>query len=219
MARVAAARGIPLAIDGAQSLAQFPIDIAATGAAFFTASGHKFLMGPKRTGLLYVRRDWIARLRPTVVGAYSDESWSMPERRLALRAAAQRFEYGTQNDALVYGLEAAADLVETVGLDRIWAHNRALAERCREGLVAIAGVEIAGPHEAAARSAILSFRLRGRSAQEVAGELGRRRQRVRVVSEAGLDAIRVSFHVCNDGSHVSRLIEDVARLTGGTPRP
>ena len=210
--RLAAPRGIRVALDGAQSLCQFPIDIAQSGADFYTASGHKFLMGPKRTGILYVRRDRLDQLAPTTVGAYSDASWSMPERRLALRPNAQRYEYGTQNDALVYGLEAAADLVAAVGLEAIWQHNRALVERCRDGLATIDGVDLLSPADADARSAILSFRLRGRVNSEVAAELGRRRLRVRSVTEAGLDAVRVSFHVCNDRDQVARLLEEVGRL-------
>jgi selenocysteine lyase/cysteine desulfurase len=211
--RLAAERGAWFALDGAQSLAQFPIDIHATGADFYTASGHKWLMGPKRTGLLYVRRDRLGQLTPSIVGAYSDTSNSLADRQLALQPNAQRFEYGTQNDALVYGLEAALDFVAALGLHAIAASNRELADVFLEGLREVPGVHVLTPAEPAAASAIVTFRLVGRDNREVASALTRRRHRVRSVTEAGLDAVRASFHVCNSRAQVRELliaVEDIA---------
>jgi selenocysteine lyase/cysteine desulfurase len=208
--RLAAERRLWFALDGAQSLGQFPIDIAATGAHAFTASCHKWLMGPKRTGLLWVRRDRLADLASVVVGAYSDQSNSLADRQLTLRRDAQRFEYGTQNDALVYGIEAACDFVQGLGLPHIWEHNRQLAETFRAALERQPHVELVSPSDAASRSAIVTFRLAGRDNRQVAAALTARRLRVRSVTEAGLDAVRASFHVCNTDGHVAALAEAVA---------
>jgi cysteine desulfurase / selenocysteine lyase len=211
--RLAAERRAWFALDGAQSLAQFPIDIRALGADFYTASCHKWLMGPKRTGLLYVRRDRLGELQSTLVGAYSDRSNSLVDRELTLQPTAQRFEYGTQNDALVYGLEAALDFVGALGLPAIESHNRALTDACLEGLRDVPGVQVITPSDPAARSAMVTFRLLGRDNREVANALTRRRHRVRSVTEAGLDAVRASFHVCNTKAQVEELliaVEDIA---------
>jgi selenocysteine lyase/cysteine desulfurase len=216
--RLAADRRLWFALDGAQSLAQFPIDVAGTGAHFYTASCHKWLMGPKRTGLLYVRRDRLGDLAPTVVGAYSDLSNSLVDRQLALRPDAQRFEFGTQNDALVYGIEAAVDFVNLLGLRAIEDHNRDLADACRTGLGAIRGVEVLAPREAASRSAMVTFHLPGRDNRQIASALTGRRLRVRSVTEARLDAVRASFHVCNTLDQVRALVAAVASLAG-TTRP
>jgi len=204
------------ALDGAQSLCQFPIDIEASGADFYTASGHKFLMGPKRTGILYVRRDRLERLAPSIVGAYSDQSHSLAARELALRPSAQRFEFGTQNDALIYGLEAAADFVEAIGLPEIWVHNQRLTKTCHDRLREVPGATILSPAETASRSAMVTFALAGRDNRQVAGELGRRRLRVRSVTEAGLDAVRVSFHVHNHAEEVDRLVAAVREMAAET---
>jgi selenocysteine lyase/cysteine desulfurase len=214
--RMAAERGIWFALDGAQSLAQFPIDIAATGAHSFTASCHKWLMGPKRTGILYVRRDRLPALASSVVGAYSDQANSLSDRQLTLRSDAQRFEYGTQNDALVYGIEAAADYVQALGLERVWEHNRRLADAFRAGLEKSPRVELLTPADAAARSAIVTFRLRGRDNRQVASGLSAKRLRVRSVTEAGLDAVRASFHVCNNETQVDSLLAAVNDLATTT---
>ena len=213
--RLAAERRIWFALDGAQSLAQFPIDIASSGAHFYTASAHKFLMAPKRTGILYVRQDAIHTLVPTIVGAYSDQETSLAERRLTLRANAQRYEYGTQNDAQIYGLEAALDFVERLGLAHVWEHNRRLADVCLEGLRPIPGVELLSPPDGASRSAMVTFRLVGRDNREVANMITRRRHRVRSVTEGGLDAVRASFHVCNTEEQVREMVHAVEDIADG----
>ncbi len=212
IARLAASRGVLFALDGAQSLCQFPIDIKAAGVDFYAASGHKFLLGPKRTGILYVRKDRLAALTPTTVGAYSEQAASLATRRLELRPNAQRYEYGTQNDALIYGLEAAADFISSIGLPEIWAHNRALAEAAFARLGSVPGVKILSPAEAAFRSAMVSFTLPGRDYRQVAAALAARHLRIRVVGE--LEAIRASFHVYNDADEVDRLVAAVGELSG-----
>jgi selenocysteine lyase/cysteine desulfurase len=203
------------ALDGAQSLAQFPIDIHAIGADFYAASCHKWLMGPKRTGLLYVRRDRLEQLAPSIVGAYSDASNSLADRRLALQPTAQRFEFGTQNDATIYGLEAALDFVAGLGLPGIEAHNRALSNAFLAGLRDVPGVQVLTPGDPAARSAMVTFRLLGRDNGVVADALVRRRHRVRSVREAGLDAVRASFHLCNTAQQVEELLIAVDDIAAG----
>jgi selenocysteine lyase/cysteine desulfurase len=214
IARVSARRDVPLALDGAQSWAQLPFDLGTLGAHFFAASGHKWLLGPKRTGVLWIRHDRVASAVPTTVGAYSDAESSLGERRLVLRPNAQRFEYATQNDALIYGVEAAADYLQTITPGRAWAHNRALAERCAAGLAGLRSVELLSPREPAWRTAIIAFRMAGRDNRQVAAELIRRRFRVRSVTEAGLDAVRASFHVYNSDRDVDRLVLAVQELSG-----
>ena len=213
--RVAAERKLWYALDGAQSLAQTPIDIGAIGAHFYTASGHKWLMGPKRTGILYVRKDHQDLLVPTVVGAYSDKSNSLAARELTLQPTAQRYEYGTQNDALVYGLESAVDFVRALGLDEIARHNQALTEICVEGLKKVPGLQLLSPPAPPARSAMVTFRVVNRDNREVAATLVRRGHRVRSVTEAGLDAVRCSFHVCNDERQVHLLVEAIEDYVNG----
>jgi selenocysteine lyase/cysteine desulfurase len=215
--QLAAAHGIDFALDGAQSWAHLAFDLGATGAHYYAASGHKWLLGPKRTGVLWVRNDRIVSSTPTIVGAYSEHSSSLPDRTITLRSTAQRFEYGTQNDALIYGVEAAADFVTALGLPAIWAHNHALAEQCVAEVRRIPGVRLLSPTEAADRSAIVTFAVTGRDNRQVASALVRQRLRVRSVTEAGLDAIRASFHVCNDSSEVARLLDTLRAIVKSGP--
>ena len=210
--RLARDRHITFALDGAQSLGHVPFDISETAAHYYAASCHKWVMGPKRTGLLYVHPDRQATAMPTVVGAYSDEASNLLARTLRLRPNAERFEYGTQNNALIYGVEAAVDYISRIGLPALWHRNTALAERCRTGLQQIKGVDILSPADAPSRTAILTFRIGDRDNRTVASALVARRLRVRSVTEGGLDAVRASFHVCNDEAQIDRLVAAVAEI-------
>jgi selenocysteine lyase/cysteine desulfurase len=208
-------RNLTLAVDGAQSWCHIPFDLGATGAHYFTASGHKWILGPKRTGILWVRHDRIAATEPSIVGAYSETASSLPDRTITLRPTAQRFEFGTQNDALIYGLGAAAAFITQLGPDRVWQHNRALAERCVDGLRQLRGVEVLSPRDVSDRSAIITCRVPGRDNRQVASALTSQGIRVRSVTEAALDGVRVSFHVCNDTQDVDRFVTALGRLIAG----
>ncbi len=212
IAALARGKGIWFALDGAQAPVCIPFDIVGTGADFYTSSTHKWLMGPKRTGFLYVRQGLLDSLRPVIAGAYSSERNDILTRDMALHPTAQRYEYGTQNDALFFALGAALDFVNAIGLERIWRHNHALAERFYHGLQQIPGAEILSPQEEAYRTAMISVRVHGHTYAEVNEQLAKSKIRVRPVTEGGLNCIRVSFHICNDDTEVTKLLDVLATL-------
>jgi len=209
---LARSRGLWYGLDGVQAVAQMPVDVSATGADFYAISGHKWVMGPKRTGVLFVRESLLETLRPTVVGAYSDAANDLEKRELTLQPTAQRYEYATQNDALFYGLEEAMDFVQTIGVAAIQKHNRALAEEFYTRLGEPPGIEILSPAEQQYRSAMITFRVAGRKNGKICSELTKRKFRVRSVGEAGLDGIRVSFHVYNDRNQLERLVSEIEKV-------
>jgi selenocysteine lyase/cysteine desulfurase len=209
---LARAKGIWYALDGVQAIAQMPLELKETGVDFYAVSGHKWMMGPKRTGILYVREERLEQLRPLVVGAYSDRLNDMEARKLEFHPTAQRYEYATQNEALFYGLAEAADFVGYIGVGRIWERNRRMAEMFHSGLRRIRSIEILSPQEESCRSSMITFRFAGRENGPLCAELTGKGLRVRGVGEAGLDAIRVSFHVYNDEEEVERLLAEISKL-------
>jgi selenocysteine lyase/cysteine desulfurase len=212
IAKLARSRGIWFAMDGAQAPVCVPFDIVDTGVDFYTSSTHKWLMGPKRTGFLYVRQGMLDALRPVTAGAYSSERNDVGTLELSLHPTAQRYEYGTQNDALFFALGAAIDFVDTIGMPRIWAHNHALAEKFHKGLQEMAGVEILSPREEAYRTAMISFRMKSHTYQQINEHLAKAKIRVRPVTEGGLNCIRVSFHVCNHDPEVDAILAALRAL-------
>jgi cysteine desulfurase/selenocysteine lyase len=173
------------------------------------------MLGPKRTGILYVREDLLDTLRSTVVGTYSDQMVNMEERTLELHRSAQRYEFGTQNEALFYGLDVAARFISAIGLDAISAHNQHLANLLWQGLQGMPGLEVLSPREERFRSSMITFRFQNHDYRQACTALSKKRIRVRPVGEAGLNAIRVSCHIYNNEDEIARLLSEVGGLARG----
>jgi selenocysteine lyase/cysteine desulfurase len=212
--RLARARGLWFALDGAQAVGQMPVNIDEYGVDFYTLSGHKWLLGPKRTGILYVRKELLETLRPCTVGAYSDQEYDIRKRTLRLYPTAQRYEYATQNAALFYGLGVAIDFINLIGIPAIWRRNRGLAEMFYRGLCQIPAARILSPSQEKYRTAMITFKLPGTDYRQAAVHFNEKRIRVRIVPEVGLEAIRVSFHLYNSEADVARILEEIRYLAG-----
>ncbi len=208
--QLAKKKNIWFAVDGAQAAGSMPMNIKECQVDFYTASGHKWTLGPKRTGVLYVKEEMLDVLKPMTVGAYSDNGYDILKGKLDFQPSAQRYEYGTQNESLFRGMKTGVDFIKAIGLDRIKKHNRELAEIFYDGLLNIPDVEIVSPEEKKYRSSIISFRVKGKDFKELASFLtASKRIRVRVVSEAGLNSVRASFHVYNNKEEVEKIIQEI----------
>lgn len=203
-------RKILYAVDGAQTVGTMPLDLNALNVDFYACCGHKWMLGPKRTGLLFVKKESLSLLHPMTVGAYSDLTHDLMKGELTFRNDAGKFEYGTQNESLFTGLKTAAEFLSAIGLEKIRDHNRSLAEQFYQGLAKIPGVEILSPAEEEFRTSMITFRLKNKGFQETANYLtSEKRIRVRVVPEAGVNGVRVSFHVYNQDFEVDRILAEL----------
>ncbi|MCP5049962.1 MAG: aminotransferase class V-fold PLP-dependent enzyme [bacterium] len=206
--QLAKSRGIWFALDGAQAIGQIPVNLQEIGADFYAASGHKWLLGPKRTGILYVREELLDLVEPTTIGAYSNGDFNFEQRTLKLHPTAQRYEYGTHNDALIYGLESAVDFISTIGIKTIQQHNKQLSESFYKKLekTNIPNLRILSPTEEKYRSSMITFKLEGKNNIKICRSITNQKFRVRYVPEANLNAIRASFHVYNNMEEVNGLV-------------
>lgn len=213
MAQLCRDRGIILVLDGAQAPGQIPVNLNELACSFYVASGHKWLLGPKGTGFLYVRDEWLDRWKPSYVGAYSDTGFDLASGGFERLRPASASEYGTRSTPLLVGFGAAFDFLSSLGLDPVTARGAHLATMMRDGLAPLPGVEIITPQGASA--AILSFRLppSGGSPGEWCNRLrADHNLRLRPVTEAGLMAVRASTHVFNTEEEVQRLVEVLGSL-------
>jgi len=209
LGELAARHGLWYFVDGAQAPGAMPVDLPSLQCHAYATSGHKWLMGPKGTGLLFVREDALDVIRARWVGAYSCGWDGNPEADLQFVPTAQRYEYGTPNAPLEIGLGAAIDFVSDIGLETIQRRDRALATVTYEGLVGL-GTQLLSPADAAQRSALTTFHFPGRDQGEIQHFLGQEYAiRGRRVHEGGLDAIRVATHVFNTFAEIERLLEGV----------
>lgn len=132
-------RGIYVHVDGAQVWGAMALDLTALGVDSFSASAHKWYMGPKEVGLLYVKKSNIERIWPNIIGADwgNGADTSLP--------GARKFEsLGQRDDAAIAALGVAAEIHNTIGPKRIENRIVALAQRLKSGMDA-AGLKLVSP--------------------------------------------------------------------------
>jgi selenocysteine lyase/cysteine desulfurase len=219
LGRACRERGILFFVDAIQSLGVVPLDVRRLGIGALAVDGRKWLMGPPGGGFLYVAPEWLDRVRPPLAGAWSVRNpedlmqyrgWIDGEGQLdldlRLAEGARRMEAGFPNVIGAAGLDAALELGETIGRERVHGHIAELVRRFVEGLSA-AGLPVRGPRHAGERAGIVSFEVPVR-ATDLFRELVRRGFSISV--RDGL--LRVSPHVYNTADEVDRLLELLPRL-------
>ncbi|WP_159997584.1 aminotransferase class V-fold PLP-dependent enzyme [Roseomonas sp. 18066] len=211
--RIARVHGIPYLLDACQAVGQMPVDVAAIGCDMLSATGRKFLRGPRGTGFLYVRRDWLRRMQPVVIDHFAAPWTGRGE--YTLREDARRFENWENNYAGRLGLGIAVDYALDIGLENIADRCRLLSTRLRDGLATIPGAQLRdlGPHPAA----IVSFSLEGRAADAVKASMAAKGINISTSSPGStlLDAearslpllVRASPHCYNSEEEIDRLLE------------
>ena len=210
--RVARAAGVPFLLDACQSVGQMPVDVEAIGCDMLSATGRKFLRGPRGTGFLYVRRPWIERLEPPFLDLRA-ATWTTPE-RYEIRADARRFETWESFVAGRLGLAAAADYATGLGLDAIWARVRELADTLRARLATLPGARVRDLGRT--RCGIVTFTIDGRDPEEIKTTLGRAGINATTSSAAStrldmtrrrLDkVVRLGVHYYNTETEIDRLV-------------
>jgi selenocysteine lyase/cysteine desulfurase len=213
--RIARAHGIPYLLDACQAIGQMPVDVQALGCDMLSATGRKFLRGPRGTGFLYVRRQLLRTLEPPVIDHFA-APWTAVD-RYSLRPDARRFETWENNYAARLGLGVAIDYALALGLPAIEARCRALAARLRDQLRTLPGLTIhdLGPHP----SAIVSFSVAGLEAEPIKARLAAAGINVSTskASSTLLDAtarrlptlVRASPHYYNTEAELDRLVRGI----------
>jgi selenocysteine lyase/cysteine desulfurase len=218
--RIARAHGIPYLLDACQAVGQMPVDVEALGCDILSATGRKFLRGPRGTGFLYVRRSLLQTIEPPMIDHFS-AVWVARD-RYELRDDARRFETWENNYAARAGLGVAVDYALDIGMAAIEQRCRHLSGRLREGLRALDGVTIRDLGRNP--SAIVSFTIDGRKAPAVvaaAAEAGitigaSNPSSTRIDAETrGLPPlVRASPHYYNTDEDVDRLVAFCGGLIG-----
>jgi selenocysteine lyase/cysteine desulfurase len=127
--RVARKHGVPYLLDACQAAGQMRIDVDELGCDFLSATGRKFLRGPRGTGFLYVREHWLNTLEPAMIDHFG-APWVARD-QYQLRDDARRFETWENSYALRSGLGAAFDYLNSIGIDAIEERVSALSNQCR----------------------------------------------------------------------------------------
>ena len=218
--RIARAAGIPFLLDACQSAGQLPLDVDALGCDMLSATGRKFLRGPRATGFLYVRRDLLERLEPPFLDLHA-ATWTGRD-CYEIRGDARRFENWETNFAGKIGLGVAVDYALGFGLEAIARRVQGLAAELRQRLSDLPGVRVRD--KGRERSGIVTFTLEGLPAEEVKSALARRRINTSTstvsstrldMEERGIEAmVRASVHYYNNEEEIERFVTALAELPG-----
>jgi cysteine desulfurase/selenocysteine lyase len=213
---LAHARGIPVLVDGAQSVSHLDVDVQALGCDFFVCSGHK-VYGPTGVGVLYGREELLERMPPWQGGG--DMIASVTLERSTWAPVPAKFEAGTPPIAEVIGLGAALDYVQSVGRPAIAAWEDGLLRLATAAVSAIPGVRLVGT--ARRKASVLSFVVDGVHAHDVGTILDDEGVAVRaghhcaqpVMQRLGVPAtVRASFAFYNTPSEVDVLARALDRV-------
>ncbi|WP_404934194.1 aminotransferase class V-fold PLP-dependent enzyme [Nitratireductor sp. L15S-10] len=219
---VANRHGVPFLLDACQSVGQMPINAKALGCTMLSATGRKYLRGPRGTGFLWVDRASLHALQPHALDIQSAHWTDVDQFELA--AGARRFELWERNVAAQLGLGAACRYALDIGLENIWAHISDLATQMRRMLTGLPDITV--QDRGLEKSGIVTFFHETVPSETLVGalrerfgintsvsntQLTRRSLRARGVKTL----VRASVHAYNTADEVERLGEALANLTAG----
>jgi cysteine desulfurase/selenocysteine lyase len=215
---VAREAGALYLLDACQSVGQMPLNVEQIGCDLLSATGRKFLRGPRATGFLYVRRSVLEQLEPPFLDLHAAE-WVAPD-RFKIRPDARRFENWETNYAGKIGLSVAIDYALSWGLETTYPRVRELAERLRVQLGELPGVTVRDL--GAERCGIVTFSVAGQRVEALRLALAQHRINVSVttISSTRLDMearqldemIRASVHYYNTEEELDRFCAALATL-------
>jgi cysteine desulfurase / selenocysteine lyase len=203
-------------VDGAQSVSHTRVDVQALDPDFYTFSGHKAL-GPTGIGVLYGKSEVLNSMPPYQTGGGMIDAVTIE--KASFGDPPSRFEAGTPNIAGAFGLHAALDYIEQIGIDRIAAYEHDLLLRGTEMLSRIPSLRIVG--NARDKAPVLSFVIDGVDSHEVAAMLDLMGIAVRsghhcaqpVMTRFGLTAtIRASMAFYNTPAEIDSLAGGLHRI-------
>lgn len=214
--KVAKEAGILYLLDACQSVGQLPINVQEIGCDLLSATGRKYLRGPRGTGFLYVREGVIEQLEPPFLDMQAAE-WVNRD-TFKIRADARRFENWETNYAGKIGLGVAVDYALSWGLAAIEHRIRGLADNLREQLNGIDGVTVQDLGQK--KCGIVSFTVKGKEPNEIKRVLSEKKINLSVSSAQGtrldMDArgftsvLRASVHYYNTEAEFERFCTTLA---------
>lgn len=217
--REAHAHGALVMVDAAQSVMTRQLDVTELSADLLVFSLHK-MFGPSGIGVLWGRRDVLAKMDAFILGGETIEDVTYEGRELA--PPPRRFEAGVGNVDGAVGAKAAVDYLTGIGVERIHDHVVALNGLATEGLEPFSRVKLIGPKDPCLRNSILNFHVDGLESRALAGLLDRRQNiMVRYGKQCvhawfnGHDvpeSVRVSFAIYNTEEEVSQLLQTLSNV-------
>lgn len=215
--KIAHAHGVPVLVDGAQSIPHLPVDVQDLDADFFVFSGHK-VYGPTGIGVLYGKENWLDRLPPYQGGGEMIKNVSFE--KTTFNELPFKFEAGTPDYIGSTALAKALDYVSAIGMDSIAAYEHELTDYAIARMKEIEGMRIFG--EAEQRGGVISFLVGNIHHLDMGTLLDRLGIAVRtghhcaepLMRRLGIEGtVRASFGLYNTKTEVDALVAGIARVS------
>lgn len=215
--KIAHAHGVPVLVDGAQSIPHLPVDVQDLDADFFVFSGHK-VYGPTGIGVLYGKENWLDRLPPYQGGGEMIKNVSFE--KTTFNELPFKFEAGTPDYIGSTALAKALDYVSAIGMDNIAVYEHELTDYAIARMKEIEGMRIFG--EAEQRGGVISFLVGNIHHLDMGTLLDRLGIAVRtghhcaepLMRRLGIEGtVRASFGLYNTKAEVDALVAGIARVS------
>jgi cysteine desulfurase / selenocysteine lyase len=215
---VAKRYNIPYLLDACQAVGQIPIDVEAIGCDMLTATGRKYLRGPRGTGFLYVRKGFMNQLDPPFLDMHSAEWTELSAYKMD--PTARRFENWEFNTSGVIGLGVAVDYLKDIGIEAASTYLRGLAASARSALSEVPGITV---HDIGTeKGGIVTFQHADHSPETIKAHLTKNKINVSVtrmsstrfdLDKRGIkNLVRSSFHYYNNENEIEKLIDVLGKL-------
>ncbi|PMD73895.1 cysteine desulfurase [Companilactobacillus nuruki] len=215
LAIIAHSHNAVIIADGAQAVANIPVDLQDLNVDFYAFSGHK-MMGPMGIGVLYGKYDLLKSMSPNQYGGEMIDS--VKKYHSTWADVPFKFEAGTQNVAGVIGLSKAIDYLNDIGMKNISKYENELVKYILPKLLKIEGLTVYGPQDTKNHNAVISFNLNGIHPHDVATALDMDGVAVRaghhcaqpLMNYLGVTAtVRASFYIYNNQFDADQLIKAI----------
>ncbi|MCE2787442.1 MAG: aminotransferase class V-fold PLP-dependent enzyme [Bacteroidota bacterium] len=212
-------KGLFIFIDGAHGPGMLPLNLKEMDCDMYASCCHKWMMGPKGTGFLYVKKDFQQTLQTYFVGGGSDNAkWNMAKIPVEMgdyADSAHRYYGGTQSSGLYKGVEASIEFIESIGMTRIHERIKYLGKYTQDQLLALGDrIELLTPTEEQSRCSVNGFRIKGVDYAAFYKKAAEAKVRIRMVPENGLNSLRVSTHIYNRKEEIDLLIDEIKKAIG-----
>ncbi len=192
---IASARGIYLLVDGAQAPGLVPVDVTSMGADAYASSGHKWLLGPKETGFLYLKKGFPGPV-PPFFAFYGSEAYTQSS--------------GTRNVASFIGLGKSLGWHRQLGINESAAYCTELGRYCADRLKGVPSLRLLSAEHQALRTGIVSFMMPNRTNTDVYTRLKERNIIIKVLPQH--NANRISCHVFVSREDIDQFVKALTTL-------
>jgi selenocysteine lyase/cysteine desulfurase len=199
------ARGVRLLLDGAQAAGNTPVDFARLGCDYYSLCGHKWLLGPKGTAALLVRKELLGGTPVSFTGGHSTKTYD-DQGHFEWHDDGRRYEFGTRDQANFGGFAAVLRWLEGIGWEKIYGRVKAQSLEAVQRIQGSRKLGLVSPAGDPGRSGLLVVRLpEGCSGASVVPKLNRDRMIVSPLENPR--DLRVSLHFFNTMDEFEALAE------------